>query len=213
MSWGFDGDENPAAGESRLDYAKQAFLTLNQQIIDAGFAGVVNIKVVPFSGSASDAGSPEYDRADDAALESFINGLSANGNTQYESPLQMLCDSPSVYRREAATTRFISRIPTTWDETQALDAKVAEYLLVARRKGNAWYVGAMTNEEPRSLVVDWSFLPEGEFLVEIFADGINADRHAEDYKMKEIRVSSGDRTGISLAPGGGWTAIVSPKGE
>ncbi len=131
----------------------------------------------------------------------------------YESPLQMLCDSPSVYRREAATTRFISRIPTTWDETQALDAKVAEYLLVARRKGNAWYVGAMTNEEPRSLVVDWSFLPEGEFLVEIFADGINADRHAEDYKMKEIRVSSGDRTGISLAPGGGWTAIVSPKGE
>ena len=89
MAWGFDGSNNPASGESRLDYAKQAFLTLNQQIIDAGFAGVVNIKVVPFAGSASDAGSPEYDRADDAALESFINGLNADGSTQYESPLQI----------------------------------------------------------------------------------------------------------------------------
>ena len=89
MAWAFDGDENPASGESRLDYAKQAFLTLNQQIIDAGFAGVVNIKVVPFASSASDAGSPEFDRADDAALESFINGLTANGGTQYESPLQV----------------------------------------------------------------------------------------------------------------------------
>jgi hypothetical protein len=89
MAWEFDSNNIAAPGESRLDFAKQAFLTLNQQIIDAGFAGVVNIKVVPFSSTASDAGSPEYDRADDGGLTSFINGLSANGGTQYEAPLQI----------------------------------------------------------------------------------------------------------------------------
>ncbi|MEO3431493.1 type I secretion C-terminal target domain-containing protein, partial [Pelagibius sp. CAU 1746] len=95
MSWDFAGNEPGDPGftpPTRLDLAKEAFLTLNQQIIDAGFAGVVNIKVVPFSSSGVDSTSLEFARADDPNLAAEINALTANGATEYESPLQIAAD-------------------------------------------------------------------------------------------------------------------------
>lgn len=126
----------------------------------------------------------------------------------YESPLQMLCDSPSLYRREAETTAYISRIPTVWDSTQVLEGEVGEYILVARSRDGEWYVAAMTNEEERTLTVIWSFLPAGTYDVEVFADGINAHRHAEDYRVSSLEIRPGNRTEIRLAPGGGWVGVA-----
>ena len=96
----------------------------------------------------------------------------------YESPLQMLCDSPSNYYREPDMMDFLSRVPTTWDETRALEGKVGEYVLLARRKGKDWYLGGMNNENPRELEVGLSFLPPGAFTADIYTDGINAGRFA-----------------------------------
>ena len=98
--------------------------------------------------------------------------------TVFEAPLQMLADSPSKYIKEQECTDFIAKVPTTFDETIALDGKIAEYITIARRKGNTWFVGSMTNWTPRSCTIDLSFLGEGNYEAEIFADGVNADREA-----------------------------------
>jgi alpha-glucosidase len=122
----------------------------------------------------------------------------------YESPLQMLCDSPSNYLKEAECMDFFSRVPTVWDDTKVLDAKVGEYVLITRRSGNEWYVGAMTNWTARELEVDFSFLDAGNYTIEIYQDGINADRNAMDYKKVVRTVTKNEKLNIHLAPGGGW---------
>ncbi|HVI46364.1 MAG TPA: glycoside hydrolase family 97 protein [Chitinophaga sp.] len=126
----------------------------------------------------------------------------------YDAPLQMLCDNPVAYEKEPACTAFITRIPTTWDRTIPLQGKVSEYLVVARKKDNRYYLGAATNWTPRDLMADLSFLPEGTHRITLFKDGINADRNATDYKTETITVSNKDSLRIHLAPGGGFAAII-----
>jgi len=126
----------------------------------------------------------------------------------YEAPLQMLSDSPSNYMREPESMEFLSVVPTVWDETRVLDAKMSEYVLLARRNGSDWYVGAMTNWTPRDLEVDFSFLPDGNFTLDSYQDGVNADRNASDYKKTTRLVSKSTKLKIHLAPGGGWAGRV-----
>lgn len=128
----------------------------------------------------------------------------------FESPLQMLSDSPSNYMKEQETTDFITAIPVVWDEIRGLGGKVGEYILLARRSGNEWFVGALTDWSQRDLDLDLSFLPAGNYKIEIFSDGINADRYAGDYKIDRTDVKSGQKMKIHLAPGGGWAARISP---
>jgi alpha-glucosidase len=128
----------------------------------------------------------------------------------YESPLQMLADSPSHYLREPEAMEFLSAVPSVWDDTRVLDAKLGEYVLVARRRGQHWYVGAMTNWTPRQLTVDLSFLPSGSFSLLAYQDGENANRFGSDYSRSRSQVSKTTRLTINLAPGGGWAARISP---
>ena len=129
----------------------------------------------------------------------------------YESPLQMLSDSPSTYMKEQETTDFIVNIPTVWDDIIGIDGKVGDYLLLARRSGKEWFVGAITDWTSRDMDLDLSFLPAGNYSMEIFRDGINADRYAGDYKHLKTNVKSGDKMKIHLAPGGGWAARITPE--
>ncbi len=126
----------------------------------------------------------------------------------FESPLQMLADSPSQYLREEACMGFLAPVPTVWDETRVLDAKVGDFVLIARKSGEEWYVGAMTDWSPRELTVDLSFLPQGDFTMEFFQDGPNADRYASDFEQGQKKVSRGQKIRIRLAPGGGWAARI-----
>jgi alpha-glucosidase len=126
----------------------------------------------------------------------------------YEAPLQMLSDSPSNYMREPEAMEFLSVVPTVWDETRVLDAKMSEYVLLARRNGSDWYVGAMTNWTPRDLEIDFSFLPDGNFTLDSYEDGVNADRNASDYKKTTRQVNKATKLKIHLAPGGGWAGRV-----
>jgi len=129
----------------------------------------------------------------------------------FESPLNMLCDSPSNYMSESECTEFIAAVPTVWNETRALEGKVGEYVSIARRSGDVWYVGALTDWNKRSLSLDLSFLPEGEYQVEVFRDGINADRAACDYKREIIDLPSDKKLGISMSNGGGYVARITRK--
>jgi len=129
----------------------------------------------------------------------------------FESPLQMLADNPSNYYREPVCMEFLEAVPSAWDDTKVLKAKVGDYILIARRSGNTWYVGAMTDWDPRTLELDLSFLAPGNYSAQIWKDGINADKHAADFKKEEKTVSNTSKLEVKMAPGGGWAAIISPK--
>lgn len=126
----------------------------------------------------------------------------------FESPLNMLCDNPSNYMREQECTEFIANIPTVWEETKVLDGKVSEYVAIARKQGDNWYVGALTNWDSREMELDLSFLGEGDYKLELFKDGINADRAACDYKKEVLQVPADRKLKIEMAPGGGYAAKI-----
>jgi alpha-glucosidase len=128
----------------------------------------------------------------------------------YESPLQMLSDSPSNYMREPEAMEFLAAVPTVWDDSKALDGKIGEYVAIARRNGSDWYMGAMTNWTGRDMDIDFSFLPEGNFEMSAYQDGVNADRMASDYKLVKSPVTRTTKLKITLAPGGGWAARIQP---
>lgn len=124
----------------------------------------------------------------------------------YDSPFNMLCDAPQYYEREKECTEFIAKVPTTWDEVLPIAGKVGDYIVVARRKGNTWYIGGLTGHQERTVTIDLGFLGEGEWKVELFQDGINAARHGEDYK-KTIS-PAGKTLTVKMASGGGFAAVL-----
>lgn len=128
-----------------------------------------------------------------------------------DSPLNMLCDSPTNYLREPECTDFIAGIPTVWDETRILAGQLGEYIVTARRSGDTWYVGGITNWTPRDVEV--ALAPLGiERPVEatIFRDGVNADRKAEDYRRETLRIDASEPLRVHLAPGGGFVVKIGP---
>ena len=129
----------------------------------------------------------------------------------FESPLNMLCDNPSNYRREPQCTAFIAAVPTVWDRTVALNGEIGRYVTIARQKADTWYVGSMTNWDARELEVDLSFLGEGNFEGEVFRDGINADRVAGDYRRERMDIPADRRLTIAMAPGGGFVVKITRK--
>ena len=129
----------------------------------------------------------------------------------YESPLQMLCDAPSRYIKEQETTNFITQIPVVWDETKVIEASIAEYLVIARRRGEDWYLAAMTDWDERTFKIPLDFLSDGEFLVQIMQDGKNANRFAEDYKLVNLTCKKEDTIEAALAKGGGFVAIFNKQ--
>ena len=132
----------------------------------------------------------------------------------YESPLQMLADNPSNYYREPECMEFLAAVPTVWEETVVLHAAVSDSAVIARKSGNNWYIGAMTDDTARAFEINFAeFLPAGKWKLDSWEDGINADRYGSDYKKKAAVVDAGDVIKINLASGGGWAAILSPSGE
>ena len=129
-----------------------------------------------------------------------------------ESYLSMVCDSPRHYLG-APGFDFLAAIPTSWDETRVPAAKINEYVAIARRKGNVWYVSAIGSWDKQELELPLPFLGEGEWNAEIFEDGVNADRDATDYVRRAAKVTSASKLSVKLAPGGGFTARISKDGS
>lgn len=119
----------------------------------------------------------------------------------FASPLNMLCDSPSNYMAESECTKFIAEFPTVWDETVAIDGKVGESAVIARRSGDTWYIGGMNDWNECDMTIDLSRFGKGAY--ELYRDGVNADRNATDYKC-ERGESAPATLNVHLAPGGGF---------
>lgn len=121
-----------------------------------------------------------------------------------ESPFNMLCDSPTNYEANPQCTDFIAQLPVTWDETRVLMAEMEQCIVMARRKGDTWYLGGITNWDSRDLTLDLSFLA-GKTMT-LVTDGPNVEKNAEDYQYKSVKV--GSTLNIHMASGGGFAAIV-----
>lgn len=129
----------------------------------------------------------------------------------FESGLQMMADNPTLYYRNDECTKFLTQVPQTWDETVALEAKAGEYVIVAKRKGDKWYIGGMTNNQQKERVfeLNLSFLKEGQtYRMTSFEDGINANRQAMDYRKKERTLRKGEKITVKLARNGGFAAVI-----
>ena len=126
----------------------------------------------------------------------------------FDSPLNMMCDSPSNYMNEPVCTKFIAECPVTWDESVAVNGELGKYITLARRSGDVWYVGSITGWDARDLDIDLSFLGDGDWTMEIFRDGINADRAARDFRHEVESVPADRHISVHMAPGGGWTARI-----
>lgn len=125
----------------------------------------------------------------------------------FDSPFTMLCDNPDNYDAEPVCRDFIAQIPTTWDETRILRGKIGDFICTARRKGDTWYIGGLTDWKPREMTVDLSFI-KGDREVTLIRDGINADRNAKDFKKETFKLDAQKPLKIKLAPGGGFAMIV-----
>ena len=129
----------------------------------------------------------------------------------FESPLNMMCDSPTNYERELECTNFIAAIPTVWDNTVALNGEIGKYISIARQKDDTWYVGSLTNWDTRELELDLSFLGDGNFTAEVYKDGANANRIASDYKKETIDIPANRKLKIAMAQGGGFAMKINKK--
>lgn len=130
----------------------------------------------------------------------------------FDQPFAMLSDSPTEYDKYPDIMRYLSAVPTTFNQTKVLDAKVGEYAVVVKRKGSDWFVGAMTNWDIKSTTLNFSFLPKGKiYKADIFTDGADADTVATSYSLKTMQVSSKTILNINMAKGGGAVIHIRPQ--
>ena len=128
----------------------------------------------------------------------------------FTSPLNMLCDNPCNYEAEPECTDFIAAVPTVWDESVPIDGRVGEYVLMARRRGDTWYVGGLTDWNSRTVSIDLSFLAPGRYEMTLFADGVNADAVARDFSRTTAVVEAGSSRTVRMAQGGGFAMVLRP---
>ncbi|MDP4206948.1 MAG: glycoside hydrolase family 97 protein [Bacteroidota bacterium] len=126
----------------------------------------------------------------------------------FRSPLQMLSDNPSNYYKEPECMEFLKQVPTVWDDTKVLDGKISDYIVVASKSGDKWFMGAMTDWTERDLEVNFDFLGEGDYTIDMWQDGVNANTHASDFKKVSLTVNKDSKLKIHLASGGGMAAIL-----
>ncbi|MCF7955724.1 MAG: glycoside hydrolase family 97 protein [Phycisphaerae bacterium] len=126
------------------------------------------------------------------------------------SPLQMLCDTPTKYRKNPESMAFLREVPTTWDETVVPKAEVGNVVAVARRNGDKWFIGALSDWNSRELTLKLDFLDKGKYTLSYWADGPKADTEATDTTIGKSVVTAGSNLKIKLAPGGGYAAILEP---
>lgn len=130
----------------------------------------------------------------------------------YENPMPMVCDTPSSYEGQPGFA-FLKMVPVTWDETRFLAGEAGEFLVLARRKDSAWYLGGMTNDTGREIAVPLNMLDSGEYEAEMFVDGSLSPDEPNAVRLEKRSVEAGTSLKVSLAPGGGFVAVISPVSE
>lgn len=154
---------------------------------------------------------PEFDKWSDPNCSAVgTRAYSMALFTVMETGTQMLADSPTQYYKNAECTEFITKVPCTWDETRALQAKFGEYIIIAKRNGRKWFVAGICNgkENTRHFKIPLDFLSTGNHSMTIVTDGFNAGNQAMDYRLNKQEVTSSTVLDITMVRNGGFTAII-----
>lgn len=154
---------------------------------------------------------PEFDKWSDPNCSAVgTRAYSMALFTVMETGTQMLADSPTQYYKNAECTEFITQVPCTWDETRALQAKLGEYIIIAKRNGRKWFVAGICNgkENTRHFKIPLDFLSTGNHSMTIVTDGFNAGNQAMDYRLNKQEVTSSTALDITMVRNGGFTAII-----
>jgi alpha-glucosidase len=129
----------------------------------------------------------------------------------YDSPIQIFSGNPSQGLKEPEFMQLMGDIPTTWDETKILDAKVSDYIITARKKGDDWFIGGMTDWTERSFDLPLDFLSDGEYEARLCRDGVNAANYPSDYLIEKLAFNNKSVLKIPMAPGGGFVLRLTKK--
>ena len=130
----------------------------------------------------------------------------------FDSPLAMLCDTPSHYLADVPCTEFITSIPTVFEQTHIIAGQIGEYIVTTREKDGKWYVGALTNWDEREVIINLSFLEKGkQYTAKLLADAADSSVKPEKYKISTIDVDSASEILVKLAKGGGAALIIEAK--
>lgn len=131
------------------------------------------------------------------------------------SPLQMACDLPENYLRYPDAFEFIRRVPCDWEQSRLLSGEIGEYAVMARqeRGSDKWYIGAVNNDTPREVTIDWGFLPEGDYTITLWRDGDNADWQTNPYayRIDTIHCRHNEQITIHMASGGGFAMVLEER--
>ena len=122
----------------------------------------------------------------------------------YDNPLQIFSGNPSQGWLEPKFMALLGSLPTTWDETKILDAKVGGYIVTARQKGQNWFIGGMTDWTARDFDIKLDFISDGAYTITSCVDGANAERYASDYSLTTGEIKKNGTYHVHLAPGGGF---------
>jgi alpha-glucosidase len=193
-----------------LEYLKWSDLCTPQHSVNVAYtralAGPVDFHLGGFR-SVSRAEFRPHDRAP-VVMGTRCHNLALY--VVYENPMPMVADAPSSYEGQTGFD-FIIEVPTTWDETRFVVGEPGEYIVVARRKGNAWYLGGITNWKPREIDVPLAFLASGDFDARLYVDGSMDESQPNAITKRRQQVSAKTSLPVSMAPGGGFTAVLSVK--
>ncbi len=127
----------------------------------------------------------------------------------YNSPFTCVCDHPRHILNQPGAD-FLKLVPTVWDETRVLSGEIGESIVVARRSGDRWFIGAITNEQPRKLDLDLGFLSEGEWQAQLWTDGPDAAGDATSLETSRVEIAENRKLAVELAPAGGFVAALTP---
>ena len=151
--------------------------------------------------------------------DKFLNGTPANvfgsrANTLaqfvlYDSPYLVACDHPNNYKNQVGW-EFLKKVQAVWDDTKVLNGEIGEYITMARRTGNTWFVGSMTNSNGRNLEIVLDFLPQGNYQMTSFSDSEKTKINAEIAEKKIQKVKKETVVNIPMVPGGGFAAFIEP---
>jgi alpha-glucosidase len=197
-------------GVLNLEYSKWSDMVTPQHSVNVAYtralAGLVDYHLGGFRAAARDKFEPRD-------LMPVVMGTRANQlalYVVYDNPMPMVADDPSAYKGEPGFD-FIVEVPTTWDETQFVAGEAGEFIVVARRSGDTWYLGGITNWTPRTINLPLDFLGDGQFTATLYMDHSLDEKNPNELRVEKRDVSTAEALNVLLASGGGVAAVFRPK--
>jgi alpha-glucosidase len=197
-------------GVLNLEYLKWSDLCSPQHNVNVAYTRLLTGQVDYHLGGFRAASRKQFKAHDDRPMVLGTRCQQLALYVVYENPMPMVCDLPSAYEGQPGFD-FLVEVPTTWDETRFVAGEPGEYIVVARRKGEAWYVGGITNWTQRSLKLPMSFIGAGKFTAKLYRDRSLDGEKPNELNIETREVSAADMLSVALASGGGMAAVIKPK--